>query len=88
MSDLMNHVIKSFPEEIEGVLHYSQMAKMAESEGDHGKAAILRDMAEEEFCHAKHLKMMIHKGASGNPPANHAEMMKKFKEAKAAIEDI
>lgn len=88
MSELMTHIQKSLPEELEGVIHYSAMAKMADSEGEHGKAAMLRDMAEEEFCHAKHLKEMIHDHATGTPPANHAEVVKKFEEAKAAIDGI
>lgn len=88
MSELMTHIQKSLPEELEGVIHYASMAKMADSEGHHGKAAMLRDMAHEEFCHAKHLKEMIHENAAGNPPANHAEMVKKFAEAKSAIESI
>lgn len=88
MSDLMTHITKSFSEELDGVVHYISMSKMAEADGEHGKAAILRDMAEEEFCHAKHLKEMIHENATGNPPANHADMMKKFNDVKNAVEDI
>lgn len=88
MSELMTHIQKSFPEELDGVIHYAEMAKMAEKEGKHGEAGVFRDMAREEFCHAKHLKMMIHDHPVGEPPANHAEMVKKFSEAKEAIDRI
>lgn len=60
MSELMTHIQKSLPEELEGVMHYAEMAKIADAEGKHGEAGVFRDMAREEFCHAKHLKMMIH----------------------------
>lgn len=88
MSELMTHIQKSLPEELEGVMHYAEMAKIADAEGKHGEAGVFRDMAREEFCHAKHLKMMIHEHPIGEPPANHAEMVKKFKEAEQAIHYI
>lgn len=88
MNDLMIHVAKSFTDELDGVKHYFDMATMAEQSGNHGNAAIFRDMAREEFCHAKHLKEIIHENHTGNPPANHAEMMKKFRETKAMVEGM
>lgn len=88
MSELMTKIQKSLPEELDGVNHYAEMAKMADAEGKHGEAGVFRDMAHEEFCHAKHLKMMIHDHPTGEPPANHADMVKKWKEAESAIHDI
>lgn len=88
MSELLVHVQKSFQDEVAGVMQYSKMAKMADAEGKHGEAGVFRDMAREEFCHAKHLKEMIHEHPEGSPPANHAEMVQKYKDAEMEIHSI
>ena len=85
MTELMQHIANSLPEELEGVIHYSDMAKMADEVGKHGEAALFRDMAREEFCHAKHLKAIIHEKPIGPAPADHAQMVEKWKEAETAI---
>lgn len=85
MNELMTHLAKNFEEELEGVTNYSILAGMADKAGRPGDAAVLRDVAREEFCHAKHLKAMIHEAHEGNPPENHAEMAKKWKEAEAVV---
>lgn len=87
MSDIINHLTKNLSEELDGVVNYVDLSKMAEKDGDHGKAAILKDMAREEFCHAKHLKMMIHE-KPGTPPANHAEMAKKWKDVQEVMDEL
>lgn len=88
MNDLMVHLTKSLAEEIDGVMNYAKMAKMAKAEGKPKIAAMLHDMAEEEFCHAKHLKELVHENHTGAPPANHTEMVNKFNAAKATIDEI
>lgn len=88
MNELMTQLSKSLADEIDGVLNYSEMAKKEKSSGMPKVSAMLHDMAEEEFCHAKHLKELIHEGHTGAPPANHAEMVAKYAAAKAAVHEI
>lgn len=88
MTEIMQHLVKKLHEELEGVTSYAEMAKMAEAAGEKCKAAMLRDMAREEFCHAKHIKEMIHDHKEGPAPANHAEMVKKYQDAEMVIKDL
>lgn len=88
MKEYMTNASKHLVDEIEGVHEYIKLSKSADEAGDHGNAAILRDMAREEFCHAKMWKEMIHESKDIPVPSNHEEMHKKWMELEKEMEDL
>lgn len=59
MMGYLDEIKRELPEELEGVSEYMKLAHEAKMHGDHGNAQVLKDMAKEEYTHAKHLKCML-----------------------------
>ena len=73
-------------EELEGVKKYIKRSQEAEKDGEKGDSMIFIDMAREEFCHAKHIKAMIHENTGSlSVPSDHDEMIKKFSEVEKMV---
>lgn len=88
MKEYMATAPKNLLDEMNGVQEYIRLSKVAESEGDHKNAALLRDMAREEYCHAKRWKEMVHETKAIPAPPNHDELHKKWMELEAEMRDL
>lgn len=88
MKDYLAGAPKELQDEMQGAMNYISLANMAESQGDHGNAALLRDMAREEYCHAKHWKKMVHEQEGMTPPANHAAMVQMWENLEKQMKEL
>jgi rubrerythrin len=59
MQDYLNKIKDKIADELEDSMSYSHLAKEAKESGSDGCAQILKDMAEEEFEHAKHIEYIL-----------------------------
>lgn len=88
MKEYMIDAPKHLQEEMDGVHEYIKLSRMADAEGDHGYAALLRDMAREEYCHAKRWKEMVHETKAIPAPPNHDDLHNKWMELEAEMKDL
>lgn len=59
MMGYLEEIKHELPSEFDGVSEYMKLAHEAKMHGNDGHAQILKDMAKEEYTHAKHLKCML-----------------------------
>lgn len=78
--DVYEEIKKHLSNEYEDVMKYVELSKADTNEGE---AQILRDIAREEYTHAKHLKTMLK-----NAGIDISELHDRHEKAEAAIRDI
>lgn len=72
-------LIAEIPHEFKGVHEYMDMSDMAENEGHHHIAKILKDEAHEEFVHGCMMMEMLKDMHHPIPEELYSEKMKAFK---------
>lgn len=72
-------IIAEIPHEFKGVHEYMDMSELAEHEGHHHVAKILRDEAHEEYTHGCMMMRMLDDMHYPIPEEMHAEKMKAYK---------
>ena len=67
MSDYLDKIRGKLADEVEDSLEYSHLAKEAMESGDDAYAHVLKDMAEEEYEHAKHIEYILDRAGVQHP---------------------
>lgn len=65
MNDYLDKIKTKLADEVNDSMEYSHLAKEAIESGDEAYGYVLKDMAEEEYEHAKHIEYILdHAGIS------------------------